>query len=183
LALWEEDNNLSGKRIYRSFSDKVDIPKFKKGYQYIAVSGRSLYAIRTYGGIRCKTIMYFEVCDEILRENEKDKDALCLKAKSLLAKKPLKIDDSDEVIDGEYDIEILFNNGGVRIEFASNFHCDSCNNPLFYNTHLHIYCVELEWTWKQEKVIWIGNKKNFANDCYLALLPREIVKHILSYCK
>lgn len=193
LTLWEKDNDLFGKRIYRSFEDKPDVTKFKKNYQYIAVSGQSVVASDIYGGIRDKSIIHFTVTDEkptkrvepIMSNNGILRKYLLLTAKTTLHKRKLKVDTYDEILEEDYEVNLKFRTKGYERPDLVFITINPSNKREHWILHsfIHIYCLGLTWDWNQEKMLWIGNKKNPSKDCPIAMLPREIVRHIIKYCR
>ena len=41
--------------------------------------------------------------------------------------------------------------------------------------------VEIAESWKTDRILWIGQRKNNTGKCHWSRLPRDMVKHILSY--
>ena len=77
---------------------------------------------------------------------------------------------------------IDYNNQTIHILGGINKNGVQLNNHWVYN----IVDIIKQWSipWNNERIIWIGFVKNENNDkCYLAQMPKDIIRHILKFLK
>ena len=67
-------------------------------------------------------------------------------------------------------------NGSLRID-------NRRRDRVCSNIHYRL-CISTNIDWKLQRIVWIGFYKNDAaqkNACYIALLPKDVVKYVLSF--